>query len=127
MTDILKLFGKKVRAIRKAQGLSQESLAEMADLHNTYIGGVERGERNLSLKSIEKIAHALKTSMKVFFESAGNDFVVSEDLESSSYGSSKEKPPYPLEQEMQKCISSLKDDELRASIISMIRLISKMR
>ena len=52
MADILKQFGKKVRELRKAQGLSQEELAEKADLHYTYIGGVERGERNLSLKSI---------------------------------------------------------------------------
>jgi len=60
MVDILKQFGKQVRDLRKAQGLSQEELAEKADLHYTYIGGVERGERNLSLKSIERIASALK-------------------------------------------------------------------
>src|SRR3990172_7288 len=59
MVDILKQFGKQVRDLRKAQGLSQEELAEKADLHYTYVGGVERGERNLSLKSIERIASAL--------------------------------------------------------------------
>lgn len=65
--DILKQFGKQVRDLRKAQGLSQEELAEKADLHYTYIGGVERGERNLSLKSIEKIASALRVDIKDLF------------------------------------------------------------
>lgn len=65
--DILKQFGKQVRDLRKAQGLSQEELAEKADLHYTYIGGVERGERNLSLKSIEKIASALRIDIRELF------------------------------------------------------------
>lgn len=65
--DILKQFGKQVRDLRKAQGLSQEELAEKADLHYTYIGGVERGERNLSLKSIERIASALKIDIRELF------------------------------------------------------------
>ena len=67
MADILKQFGKKVRDSRKAQGLSQEELAEKADLHYTYVGGVERGERNLSLKSIERIASALKIDIRGLF------------------------------------------------------------
>lgn len=65
--DILKQFCKQVRDLRKAQGLSQEELAEKADLHYTYIGGVERGERNLSLKSIERIAFALKIDIRELF------------------------------------------------------------
>ncbi len=65
--DILKQFGKRVRDLRKAQGLSQEELAEKADLHYTYIGGVERGERNLSLKSIERIALALRIDIRELF------------------------------------------------------------
>ena len=65
--DILKQFGDRVRDLRKAQGLSQEDLAEKADLHYTYIGGVERGERNLSLKSIERIALALKMDIGELF------------------------------------------------------------
>lgn len=65
--DILTQFGKQVRELRKAQGLSQEELAEKADLHYTYIGGVERGERNLSLKSMERIASALKIDIRELF------------------------------------------------------------
>jgi transcriptional regulator with XRE-family HTH domain len=59
---ILTLFGERVRTLRQARGLSQEALALAAGLDRTYIGGVERGERNISLINIQKIAHALETS-----------------------------------------------------------------
>lgn len=59
---ILKLFGEKVRTLRQARGLSQETLALTAGLDRTYIGGVERGERNISLINIHKIAQALEVS-----------------------------------------------------------------
>ena len=52
-------FGANLRKRRLALGLSQEQFAEKADLHWTYIGGIERGERNLSLLNIVKIARAL--------------------------------------------------------------------
>ena len=55
----LRAFGDAVRARRQASGLSQEKLAELAGLHRTYIGSVERGERNLSLINIYAIASAL--------------------------------------------------------------------
>jgi transcriptional regulator with XRE-family HTH domain len=54
------LFGKRVRALRLERGLSQEKLAELADLHRNYVGGVERGERNIALINIVALAHALK-------------------------------------------------------------------
>ena len=60
--DILHRFGNSVRAFRKQLGISQEKLAELADLHRTYIGSVERGEQNISLRNIEKIANALGIS-----------------------------------------------------------------
>ena len=56
---ILKKFGDKVKAIRKAKGLSQEKLSFVSGLHRTYIGMIERGERNITLINIEKIAKAL--------------------------------------------------------------------
>ena len=61
--DICKKFGTSVRELRIAQGLSQEVLAQKAGLHRTYIGGIERGERNVSLINIEKIASALNLSI----------------------------------------------------------------
>lgn len=55
----LRDFGNKVRSVRGASGLSQEQLADLAGLHRTYIGGVERGERNISLANIYALADAL--------------------------------------------------------------------
>lgn len=62
MSDDLARFGRRVRAERETQGLSQEELAVRADLHRTYIGGVERGERNISLLNLLRIARALGVS-----------------------------------------------------------------
>ena len=67
MSALRKAFGLRIRELRKAQGLSQEALAEKAELHPTYIGGVERGERNLSFDSIVKIAHAFGLSLNELF------------------------------------------------------------
>ena len=58
-TEILIAFGEMVRDFRKSKGLSQEELAEKAGLHRTYVGMIERGERNISLSNISKIAKAL--------------------------------------------------------------------
>lgn len=57
---ILILFGTKVRELRKERNLSQEELSFKADLHRTYIGMIERAEKNITLINIEKIANALK-------------------------------------------------------------------
>jgi transcriptional regulator with XRE-family HTH domain len=54
-----KTFAKNLRLLRTSKGLSQEDLAELADLHRTYIGSVERSERNISIDSMERIAAAL--------------------------------------------------------------------
>ena len=60
-------FGKKVKELRKQKGLSQEALALLCDLDRSYIGGVERGERNIRLINIYKITLALNINIKDFF------------------------------------------------------------
>ncbi|MEP0789294.1 helix-turn-helix domain-containing protein [Funiculus sociatus GB2-A5] len=62
MAPELEKFGEQVRQLRKALGLSQEDLAELTDLHRTYIGGIERGERNVALINIVRLAKALNVS-----------------------------------------------------------------
>ena len=56
------LFGKRVRELRMERGFSQERLAELSDLRRNYIGGVERGERNIGLLNIVRLAHALRVT-----------------------------------------------------------------
>lgn len=62
--EILVKFGKKVRAERTKQGLSQEELADKAGVHRTYIGMIERAEKNITLENIEKIARSLGVTPK---------------------------------------------------------------
>tara|TARA_Y100000296_G_scaffold64751_1_gene76095 strand:- start:153 stop:380 length:228 start_codon:yes stop_codon:yes gene_type:complete len=60
---LLSLFGKRVRTERLARNLSQEQLASLADLDRTYVSGVERGKRNVSLVNISRLSKALNISM----------------------------------------------------------------
>jgi transcriptional regulator with XRE-family HTH domain len=57
--ELQRTVGRNLRAYREAKGLSQEAFADVLGVHRTYMGGVERGERNLTLKSVEKIAAKL--------------------------------------------------------------------
>jgi transcriptional regulator with XRE-family HTH domain len=67
-SEILKAFGDRVRQLRKQLDISQEELAHRADLHRTYIGMIERAEKNITLRNIEKIALALEVSIKDIFD-----------------------------------------------------------
>jgi transcriptional regulator with XRE-family HTH domain len=67
-SEILKKFGERVRQLRKQKGISQEELAHRAYLHRTYIGMIERAEKNITLLNIEKIANALEITVKDIFE-----------------------------------------------------------
>jgi transcriptional regulator with XRE-family HTH domain len=57
--DLQRAVGRNLRAYRVSRGLSQEAFADVVGVHRTYMGGLERGERNLTLKSVEKIAAKL--------------------------------------------------------------------
>ena len=61
--DILERFGQRVRELRRAEGLSQEAFAAKCGLDRTYMGGIERGERNWALRNIDLIAKTLKMSL----------------------------------------------------------------
>ncbi|MGW3011925.1 helix-turn-helix domain-containing protein [Streptomyces sp. NPDC001219] len=68
---VLVKFGLRVRELRETRGFSQEKLAEIAHLHRTYIGSVERGERNISLINIHRLAHALDVSPEELLMDSG--------------------------------------------------------
>lgn len=66
--DAVTKFGHRVRILRERIGISQETLASRAGIHRTYMGGVERGERNISLKNILRIAEALGVPPQRLFD-----------------------------------------------------------
>jgi len=66
--DIKITIGQRIRALRETKNMAQKDLAYAADLDRTYIASVECGKRNISIVNIEKIANALKVSLKEFFE-----------------------------------------------------------
>lgn len=64
---IQRKFGRRVRTLRNERDISQERLGELAKLHRTYIGMIERGEKNITITNIEKIAKALKVKISDLF------------------------------------------------------------
>ena len=67
MDDIRARFGKALRQRRHKLGVSQEAFADMCELDRTYVGGIERGERNVALVNLEKIAKTLRISVSELF------------------------------------------------------------
>jgi transcriptional regulator with XRE-family HTH domain len=68
--DLQRNLGQNLRAYRIARGLSQEAFADILGVHRTYMGGVERGERNLTLKSVERLAAKLDVEPLALLEDA---------------------------------------------------------
>lgn len=71
--EILNLVGSRIKALRKEKGLSQEALGEKGGFHFTYIGQVERGEKNVSLINLSKIAEALEVNISQLFAYVNED------------------------------------------------------
>jgi transcriptional regulator with XRE-family HTH domain len=69
MEDVRVRFGRALRERRRKLGVSQEEFADLCGLDRTYVGGIERGERNVALVNIEKLAKALKISLSELFRS----------------------------------------------------------
>lgn len=67
-TDILKSFGAAIRRMRLLNGISQETFADLCDLHRTYVSDIELGKRNVSLENIDRIANALGISISDLFK-----------------------------------------------------------
>lgn len=73
MSHLAKIIGQRIRSYRMGLGLSQEKLAELAGCHPTYIGQLERGEKNATLESIDRIASSLNLPLSKLFEYLGNN------------------------------------------------------
>ncbi len=106
MSDIAKIIGQRIRNYRTQKGLSQEKLAELAGCHPTYIGQLERGEKNATLESVEKIASAMDISLSELFNKlgkSGGDNIAAKcyDLVASK-NEAEQKQLYKMLQEMDK-------------------------
>jgi len=66
--DIKKKFGLKIKELRKERGLSQEKLAHLAEIDRTYLPSIEKGERNVSIEIVERLANALDVKIKDLFD-----------------------------------------------------------
>lgn len=67
MGDLMKIVGERLRNIRKEKGYSQDELAHLAELHFTYLGKIERAEKNVTIESLEKVTSALGISLEELF------------------------------------------------------------
>ena len=85
MSDIAKIVGKRIRNYRTQLGLSQEKLAELSGCHPTYIGQLERGEKNATLESIDKIATSLNISLSNLFENLGGTNTIERNIPLECY------------------------------------------
>jgi transcriptional regulator with XRE-family HTH domain len=78
MSEFVKLVGEKIRLVRKAQGMTQERLSELSGLSEKYLSDTERGARNISLESLEKIMDALKIKPHELFLYADTDGITTD-------------------------------------------------
>lgn len=98
MSDIARIIGQRIRNYRLSQGLSQEKLAELSGCHPTYIGQLERGEKNATLESIEKISLALGISLSDLFQKIAATFATGRNIPLECYEFLASKTPAEQEQ-----------------------------
>ena len=98
MSDIAKAVGQRIRNYRTQKGLSQEKLAELSGCHPTYIGQLERGEKNATLESIERITAALGISLSKLFEKLDGQEGDAKDIPLACYEFLSAKSPEEQEQ-----------------------------
>ena len=120
MSDIAKIIGQRIRNYRTQKGLSQEKLAELAGCHPTYIGQLERGEKNATLESVEKIASAMDISLSELFDKlgkSGGDSIAAKcyDLVASK-NEAEQKQLYKMLQEMDKYKTNKKHGATRRRV-----------
>lgn len=85
MSDIKKILGQRIRRYRTAKGLSQEKLSELSGCHPTYIGQIERGEKNATIESISKISAALNIPLSKLFEQLGEEKTAASNIPLECY------------------------------------------
>ena len=73
MGNIIEQVGWNIRILREERGLSQEKLGKLAGLHRAYVGQIERGEKNVGIKNLEKIAEGLNVSLRVLIDAPSGD------------------------------------------------------
>ena len=85
MSEISGIIGDRIKRHRNRLGLTQEELAEKCGLHHTYIGQLERGEKNATLESIEKVVHGLDISYEVLFEKLAHGNATTPNIAAKCY------------------------------------------
>lgn len=98
MGDLAKIVGQRIRNYRTQRGLSQEKLAELAGCHPTYIGQLERGEKNATLESIDKVASSLGLTLSTLFENIGGNPDTARNFPLACYELLLKKTPQEQEQ-----------------------------
>jgi transcriptional regulator with XRE-family HTH domain len=98
MSEIAKTVGQRIRNYRTQLGYSQEKLAELSGCHPTYIGQLERGEKNATLESVEKISSALGVTLSKLFEMIGDTDSDAKDIPRQCYEFIAAKTPNEQEQ-----------------------------
>lgn len=121
MTNITLILGQRIRHYRKQQKMSQEQLAEFSDLHPTYIGQIERGEKNATIESIYKISTALKIPISTLLEKLNEYHVPASDIDTSKLSTDDNIPLQIYE------IVSLESKESQIFLLNIIKYVIDFR